>query len=101
MPDSVLLPSTLRWLQELPVGDDDQQPVPDEFDRILVEAVGRALRATGYCALRDLHHEVHGGVVVLAGRVRTYHQKQLAQAAVQNLKRVRRIRNVIEVVNCR
>jgi osmotically-inducible protein OsmY len=64
----------------------------------LIEAVGQALRATGYPALGRIELEICGGVVVLWGRVPTYHQKQLAQAVAHRVKGVRGIANGIEVL---
>lgn len=76
-------------------------PAKSFLDSVSVEAVGRALCATGYPALRDIQIEVERGTVVLWGRVPTYHQKQMAQAAAQRVAGVRGIANGIEVVCCR
>jgi osmotically-inducible protein OsmY len=70
-------------------------------DRAVFEAVVQALRNTGHAALRDLDIEIEGGVVVLWGRVPSYYEKQLAQAAVQQATGTARIANGIEVVCCR
>ena len=67
-------------------------------DRTLIEKLGRALSATGYSTLRGIEIEIHHGVVVLWGRVPNYHQKQLAQATVQQVPGVRRVANGIDVV---
>lgn len=67
-------------------------------DGVSVEAVERALCATGYPAFRDIQIEIERGVVVLSGRVPTYHQKQVAQATAQRVEGVRGIANGIEVV---
>jgi hypothetical protein len=64
-------------------------------------AIGQSLRETGYPALRTVEIRVSGGDIVLAGRVPTYHLKQLAQAAVQQFLQVRGIINSIEVINGR
>jgi len=72
-----------------------------DFEHALVEAVGRALRATGYPELRHLQIEIERGTVMLWGRVSTYHQKQLAQATAQRVDGVRGIANGIEVDCCR
>lgn len=66
----------------------------------LVEAVGRALWATGYLALRGIEVEIDRDIAVLWGRVPNFHQKQLAQAVAQKIDGVRGIANGIEVV-CR
>jgi osmotically-inducible protein OsmY len=67
-------------------------------DQRLAQEASRALREAGLPALRDLEIEVTRGVVILWGRVPTYHQKQLAQATVQKLDGVRGIANGVEVV---
>jgi len=70
-------------------------------DRNLVQEVARALRATGYSALRSLDIEISSGVVILWGRVPSYYQKQLAQETVQRVDGIQGIANGIEVVCCR
>jgi osmotically-inducible protein OsmY len=67
-------------------------------DQRLSQEASRALREAGLPALRELEIEVTRGVVILWGRVPTYHQKQLAQATVQRLEGVRGIANGVEVV---
>ncbi len=92
-----------------PVSDTDECPVAQRkspaattaLDRVAVEVVERALRATGYSALRGVQIEIERGVVLLWGRVPTYHLKQLAQATAQRVDGVRGIANGIEVVSCR
>lgn len=69
--------------------------------RKLIEAVAQALGATGHAELRKLDIEICEGVVVLWGRVTTYHQKQLAQATAQKVEGVRGIANGLEVICCR
>jgi len=71
-----------------------------DVGRALVEAVDRALCNTGYSALRGVQIEIERGIVVLWGRVPTYHQKQVAQATAQQVDGVRGVANGIEVV-CR
>lgn len=78
-----------------------RQSGESDADRALVEAVARALRATGHPGLRDLDIEITAGIVVLWGRVSTYHQKQLAQAMAQKVEGVRGVANGVEVVCCR
>ena len=69
-------------------------------DRKLMDAVVKALRATGHAALRSLDIEICGGAIVLWGRVPNYYQKQLAQEAAQKVGGVQGITNGLEVV-CR
>jgi osmotically-inducible protein OsmY len=54
--------------------------VPRE-DCDLQNRVIRALRATGYPALRDIDVTVSESTVLLAGRTPTYYLKQTAQSA--------------------
>ena len=67
-------------------------------DQRLAQEASRALREAGFPALRDLEIEVTRGVVILWGKVPTYHQKQLAQATVQKLDGIRGIANGIDVI---
>ncbi|MBI3866105.1 MAG: BON domain-containing protein [Planctomycetia bacterium] len=83
---------------ELDVQDRKRLAATRAFDSVSVESVGRALCATGYPALRDIQIEVERGIVVLWGRVPTYHQKQVAQVTAQGVAGVRGIANGIEVV---
>lgn len=69
-------------------------------DAALIAAVELALRASGYMALRQVEVELCAGVVVLWGRVPSYHQKQLAQAIAQRVEGVCSIANGLDVV-CR
>lgn len=71
------------------------------YDCKVIEAVARALRETGYPALRSLDIEISGGVVILWGQVSSYYQKQLAQETVQRVAGVQGIANGLEVVCCR
>jgi hypothetical protein len=57
----------------------------------------RILRESPYQAIRQLHCSFGNGVLIIGGRVPSYHLKQLAQIAVQRLHGVERIRNLIEV----
>ena len=78
-----------------------QKRAASSVDTALIAAIGQSLRETGYPALRNVDIRVSGGDVVLAGRVHSYHQKQLAQATAQQFLQVRGITNDIEVVNGR
>ncbi len=55
------------------------------------------LRASDYRGLRSLSCECHHGVLVLLGRVSSFHQKQLAQESVRRIPGVRAIVNRVEV----
>jgi hypothetical protein len=108
MLDTAIAPMTRRGPQQFPAEaaetlslENAADPVAKTAARLLPdEAVGRALRATGYLALRDIQVEIDRGIAMLRGRVPTYHQKQLAQAVAQKVNGVRGIANGIEVV-CR
>ena len=71
---------------------------PEAADRALIDAVARALGATGYAALRAIDIEISNGIAVLWGRVPTYYQKQLAQVVAQKVDGVRGIANGVEVM---
>jgi osmotically-inducible protein OsmY len=109
MLDTALYPGTRNSSVNAPASAADKirglertsRAAKSDFDSVSIEAVGQALRATGYAALRDIQIEIERGVVVLWGRVPTYHQKQLAQVTAQRVDGVRGIANGIEVVSCR
>jgi hypothetical protein len=104
--DTALHPFTRNSSENCPAADADELRAPQrtspaaksDFDSVSIEAVGQALCATGYSALRDIQIEIERGVVVLWGRVPTYYQKQLAQATAQRVDGVRGIANGIDVV---
>ena len=63
-----------------------------------VEEVARVrLQHSPYRAIRRITCEFDGGVLILKGRVGTFHYKQLAQVAVADIEGVLEIRNDIEV----
>ena len=64
----------------------------------LAERVERALRATGYWALRTVRVSVNARVVILEGRVPTYYVKQIAQATALAVPGAHQIRNDLDVV---
>ena len=67
-------------------------------DHRLAERVERALRATGYGALRTVRVSVNARVVILGGRVSSYYLKQLAQATALAVPGAHQIRNDLDVV---
>src|SRR5271166_3940636 len=67
-------------------------------DYRLAERVERALRATGYGALRTVRVSVNARVVILGGRVSSYYLKQLAQSAALAVPGAHQIRNDLDVV---
>jgi hypothetical protein len=66
-----------------------------EFD--LVDRVGRALRISGYSPLHSIEVSVRDHVIVLRGKVPSYHMKQLAQVVTIDVPGVRQLRNDIVV----
>lgn len=67
----------------------------------LVEAVQRALHATGYLALRTVTVSICSGSIRLDGRLPSYHLKQMAQSTAKHVPGVIRVMNDVEVVNGR
>jgi osmotically-inducible protein OsmY len=68
---------------------------------LLSAEIERALRATGYPALRHVEVATHDWIVFLRGRVPSYYLKQLAQAAVLVVPGVREVRNELNVAYAR
>ena len=72
--------------------------VPSLEDHRLAERVERALRASGYWALRTVRVSVRTRVVFLGGRVSSYYLKQVAQATALAVPGVHQIRNDVNVI---
>jgi len=108
MSDTAIAPPTRReqvnglagTIEETSLAQAAKRVAEGDPNRALVEAVARALSATGYLALREIQVEIDCDIAVLWGRVPNYHQKQLAQAVAQKVVGVRGIANGIEVVCC-
>jgi osmotically-inducible protein OsmY len=66
-------------------------------DLHLAEGVARALRATGYGPLRDVEVTVHARLVILAGRMPSYHMKQVAQTIALAVPGVHQVQNDLQV----
>jgi osmotically-inducible protein OsmY len=66
-------------------------------NRELAGQVKEALRQTGYAALRAVRVFTDGQVLVLQGRVPSYHLKQVAQTAAMDVAGVREMHNELEV----
>jgi osmotically-inducible protein OsmY len=66
-------------------------------DLRLAERVERALRGTGYPALRAIEVTAYNQEVVLHGQVASYHMKQLAQTVAKEVEGVRGLRNDMKV----
>lgn len=60
-------------------------------------AVARRLRASSYPAVKRLHCVNDRGRLVLRGQVRTFYEKQIAQAAIADLEGSEGIVNGVEV----
>lgn len=67
-------------------------------DGRLAERVEHALCATGYGSLRAVAVSVSDRVVMLLGRVPSYHLKQIAQETVLAVPGAHQIHNGLEVV---
>jgi osmotically-inducible protein OsmY len=66
-------------------------------DLHLAERVERALRASGYMPLRGIEVTVQARLVILAGRVPSYHLKQVAQTTALSVPGAQQVRNDLEV----
>jgi osmotically-inducible protein OsmY len=66
-------------------------------DLCLAEGIERALRATGYGPLRDIGVTVHERLVILSGRVPSYHLKQIAQTTALTVPGAHHVRNELDV----
>jgi osmotically-inducible protein OsmY len=78
-----------------------QGPAPprqrSQEDLCLAERVERALRATGYGPLRAIEVTVRARLVILGGRVPSYHLKQVAQTAAMAVPGTGQVRNDLDV----
>jgi len=59
--------------------------------------IEQALRAAGYSGLRGVEIVVKSGVVLLTGRVPSYHMKQIAQATAMRMPGVLDVCNELDV----
>ena len=66
-------------------------------DRELQRRIVSFLFERGLWSLRHLETEVHDGVAVIKGRVRTYYEKQLATCCCQRVAGVLRVVNDVRV----
>ena len=66
-------------------------------DLHLAEGIERALRATGYGALRTIEVAVHARIVRLVGRVPSYYLKQVAQVTALAIPETQQVRNDLDV----
>jgi len=69
-----------------------------DCQRSLEARIERALQATGYPPLRNLHIWAVEGVAILRGAVPSYYMKQVAQAAVSGVPGVCDVQNELDVV---
>jgi osmotically-inducible protein OsmY len=63
----------------------------------LADRVTRALRQTGYSALRQIKVAIHRRAVRLSGQVSSYYLKQIAQTTALAVPGVQHIDNDLEV----
>jgi osmotically-inducible protein OsmY len=66
-------------------------------DGRLAERVAHALSATGYGPLRGIEVTIHEQLVILGGRVPSYHLKQVAQTTALAVSGARQVRNDLDV----
>jgi hypothetical protein len=64
----------------------------------IVEAAERCLRSSNYLVLTGITCDYLSGILILRGRVSTYHLKQVAQVVVSQVEEVDGIDNQIEVI---
>ena len=69
------------------------QPITD-----VTEIARGRLCNSQYVAIRSVSCDFENGVLLLRGRLRSYHHKQLAQETPRRLTGVRQIVNAIEVI---
>jgi len=70
---------------------------PMHGDRRIVQAVSRALVASGYREVAQIECRAVDGLVILEGTVSSYFLKQVAQAIVLQLKVATRLQNDVHV----
>jgi len=68
-----------------------------DHDHSLRDDVYRVLKETGHTALSQVDCRVDNGVVELSGDVPSFYCKQIAQAVILPLERVREVRNHLQV----
>lgn len=68
-------------------------------DHRLAGRIERALRASGYGALRTVRVSVNARVVILVGRVPSYYMKQVAQVKALAVPGTHAIHNDVEVIS--
>ncbi len=76
----------------------DSLPAPAAEDHRVLQDVAGALRSTGLFVSNRVHVVASDGVVRLQGRVASYYQKQLAQAAASTVVGDCQLVNDIEVM---
>lgn len=78
---------------------DEVRPLPVQAapEMVRLEAE-RLLRRQPYLALRHVVCDLRDGVLILSGRVPSYHLKQIAQTVVTQVEGMLPISNQIEVV---
>ena len=69
----------------------------DHKDHPVVAEARSRLRSTGYTSVGRVECRFDDGTLVLTGKVTSYYQKQIAQAAVMPIEGVSRLVNDIEV----
>ena len=68
------------------------------LDSLETDRIVRALHAAGYSDLRGIAITVSDRAVVLSGRVRSFHMKQMAQVVARPMTGLLALRNELEVI---
>ena len=70
---------------------------PEVADRDLERRVRGSLHTRSYAALRRLQVSAHGGTVTVAGRVPSFHEKQVALHSCRHVPGVRQLVDAVGV----
>jgi osmotically-inducible protein OsmY len=71
----------------------------DHLASMVIGVARKCLQKSPYTAIRTVSCDFDHGVLLLRGRLNSYHQKQVAQEAVRDLEGVVQVVNQIEVAS--
>jgi osmotically-inducible protein OsmY len=89
--------SLAKIATSVPASDAAVVPLVQERE-IIAARVESCMRRSGYYELRGVSCGFHEGVLILRGRVPSFHLKQVAQSLVFHLDGVQEVSNRLEVV---
>jgi len=69
----------------------------EQYGHGVVATARSRLRSTGYTSLDQIECQFRDGTLILAGRVGSFYQKQVAQTVVMDVDGVEQLVNQIEV----